>query len=331
MKKLTFLFAICILLLSCEKSNELSPGVINTEFNTKILDGYFIQSIGFDKQGNAWIGTFKQGLIKYNAQGVTVYNSTNSMIADTSVIYDLAIDSKNNVWIACEGLIKYDGTNFTRYNSSNTPMPEDFVTSVEIDSKDNVWFSSCRFRQGGLVKYNGTDWTVYTPDNSDLPVHFVQSIAIDKNDNVWLALNEVVNDSYLAKIANGQWTIYTSAALGFKPYYFGNIQLDSKNRLCGAIDYSLSSTAYNDGAQVFIFDGKASESPEFDKSKNVKFLTVDKHDNIWCGLDGGYAVFNGEKWTVEGSRFKENGVFAIEQSNDGKMWIGTGNGIYINE
>ena len=63
----------------------------------------------------------------------------------------------------------------------------------------------------------------------------------------------------------------------------------------------------------------------------MKFLTVDKHDNIWCGLDGGYAVFNGKKWTVEGSKFKENGVFAIEQSNDGKMWIGTGNGIYINE
>ena len=30
-------------------------------------------------------------------------------------------------------------------------------------------------------------------------------------------------------------------------------------------------------------------------------------------------------------KFKENGVFAIAQSNDGKMWIGTGNGIYINE
>ena len=85
------------------------------------------------------------------------------------------------------------------------------------------------------------------------------------------------------------------------------------------------------GAQVFIFDGKTSESPEFDKSKNVKFLTVDKNDNIWCGMAGGYAVFNGKKWTVEGSKFKENGVFAIAQSNDGKMWIGTGNGIYINE
>lgn len=82
----------------------------------------------------------------------------------------------------------------------------------------------------------------------------MQSIAIDKNDNVWLALNEKVNESCLAKIANGQWTLYTSDVLGFQPYYFGNIQFDSKNSLCGAIDYSLSGTAYNVGAQVFIFD-----------------------------------------------------------------------------
>ena len=122
----------------------------------------------------------------------------------------------------------------------------------------------------------------------------MQSIAIDKNDNVWLALNEKVNEACLAKIANGQWTLYTSDVLGFQPYYFGNIQFDSKNSLCGAIDYSLSGTAYNDGAQVFIFDGKTARSLEFDNSKDVKFVTVDKHDNIWCRLTDGYAVFNGK-------------------------------------
>jgi ligand-binding sensor domain-containing protein len=331
MKNIALLLTICISFISCDKSNDISPETINTDFNTKILDGYFIKSIAFDKQGNAWIGTFKQGLIKYNYSGFTIYNSKNSIISDTSVIYDLAIDNKNNVWIACEGLIKYDGINFTHYNSLNTPMPEDFVSSIDIDSKDNIWFSSSRFRQGGVVKYNGTDWTVYTPDNSDLPVNFVQSIAIDVDDNVWLALNEIVNDSYLAKVSNDKWTIYTSSELGFTPYYFGNIQIDSKNRLCGAIDYSLSSTFYNNGTQVFIFNGKTSESLKFDNSTNVKFLTVDKNDNIWCGMYGGYAVFNGDKWVVEDSRFLKDGVFAIEQSNDNKIWIGTGNGIYINE
>ena len=44
-----------------------------------------------------------------------------------------------------------------------------------------------------------------------------------------------------------------------------------------------------------------------------------------------YAVYNGEDWIVDDSTFKDISVFTIEQANDNKIWIGTGNGIYINE
>ena len=329
MKKLIYLFSILIFLNSCEKSN-INPGNLNTDFNRKILDGYFVTSIAFDKQGNAWIGTFKQGLIKYSSNEAIVYNSSNSILPDNSVIHDIAVDNMDNIWIGCEGLIKYDGTNFVQYNSTNTPIPEDFVSSIAIDSKDNIWFTSSRFRQGGIVKYDGSNWTVYTPDNSDLPVNFVKSIAIDQNDNVWFALNEIVNESYLVKISDDNWTIYTSTDLGFTPYYFGNIQINSQNRLCGAIDYSLSSTMTNNGPQVFIFDGASSEKLQYDSISNIKSITVDNENNIWCTSYGGYAVFDGENWTIDNSSFKETGVFTIEQSQDSKIWIGTGNGIYFN-
>ena len=331
MRTSLFLFTICILLISCKKSNETLPESINTDFNIKRLDGYFITSIAFDKQGNTWIGNFKQGLIKYNSSTVTIYNSNNSIISDTSVIYDIAIDSKNNVWISCEGLIKYDGINFKHFNSSNTTIPENFVSSIAIDSEDNIWLSSSRFRQRGIVKYNGVYWTVYTPNNSDLPLSFVRSIAIDKHDNVWLTLNEIVNNSYLVKISNDNWTIYTNSDLGFTPYYFGNIQINSKNKICGAIDYSLSSMMTNNGPQVFIFDGITSEKLQYDNTSDIQFITVDNKDNIWCGTYDGFVIFNGEKWTIEKSRFKNDGVFSIEQSYDNKIWIGTGNGIYIND
>ena len=146
-----------------------------------------------------------------------------------------------------------------------------------------------------------------------------------------MALNEIVNDAYLVNISDDNWTIYTSTDLGFTPYYFGNIQIDSKNQLCGAIDYSLSSMITNNGPQVFIFDGSSSEKLQYDSISNIKFITVDNEDNIWCGAYGGYAVFNGEKWTIDNLIFKEESVFAIEQSLDNKIWIGTGDGIYIND
>lgn len=330
MKKLICYLTIWISLSSCEKSTD-NPDKLHNDFNQNILDGYFVKSIAFDKHDNAWIGTFNQGLIKYNSGKTIVYNSENSIVPDSSVIYDIEVDSKNNVWISCKGLLKYDGNNFTHYNSSNTPIPEDFVESIAIDSKDHVWFSSSRFRQGGVVKYDGAIWTVYTPDNSDLPVNSVKSVAIDKNDNVWLALSEIVGYAYLVKISNNTWTIYTSADLGFSPYYFGNIQINSQNKVCGAIDYSLSSMITNNGPQVFIFDGESSEKLQYDSISNIKSITVDNQDNIWCIGYGGYAVYNGQKWTIDYSSFKEESVFAIEQATDDKIWIGTGDGIYISD
>jgi ligand-binding sensor domain-containing protein len=329
MRKIVFILTFGVFLISCEKAIDTPSKEVN--FDHKILDGYFVTSIAFDNLGNAWIGTFKQGLIKYNNDETIVYNSKNSTIPDSSVINDISVDSKNNVWIGCNGLIRYDGKCFTYFNKSNTPIPEDFVRSIAIDSEDNVWFTSSRFRQGGIVKFDGKNWTVFTPDNSDLPVNSVQSIAIDKNDKVWIALSEMVGESYLVSFANNRWKTYTKSDLGFIPYYFGNIQINSENKICGAIDYSLSSSLFNNGPQVFIFDGKSSEKLQFDSITNISSITVDNQDDIWCFGYDGYSVYDGQNWIIDKSSFIEVGVFTIEQAKDNKIWIGTGDGIYIND
>ena len=326
MKKLLLFLTIFASLISCEKSNE-KAAPLQVSFNEQILDGYHVMSIAFDSKGNAWIGTFKQGLIKYNSHETIVYNSENSIISDNSVIWDIAIDSKNNVWIGCEGLIKFDGNEFVLFNSGNTPIPEDFISKIAIDSKDNVWFSSSRFQQGGLVKYDGINWTVYTPDNSELPVNLIQGLAIDKNDNVWLAFTGVINNSCLAKISGNKWEIYTSEDLGFNSYYVCDIKINKQNKLLGAIDYTFSSAIINNGPKIFTFDGSSTKQLQND-SITIKFISVDNQDNIWCGIHGGYAVYNGQTWSIDDSSFNE-GVFAIEQSHDNKIWIGTGDGIRI--
>ncbi len=338
MRKWILFFSITVSLLACEKSDlkvfsDLSPtvpGNPDTDFNLKILDGYFITSIAFDSRGNAWIGTFDKGLIRYNSTETVVYNSSNSAYPVNSVIWDVAVDSRDNVWIGTAGLVKFDGLNFTLYNSVNTSIPEDFVYSLAIDSKDNIWFTSCRFKEGGIVKYDGSTWNVFTPGNSGLPVNLVQSITVDKDDNVWLALSEIVTQTYLVRISGDRWTNYTSDDLGFTPYYFGNIQFNSRNQLCGAIDYSLSSLGVLTGPQVFIFNGATSRQLNFDNMSRIKSLTVDNQDNIWCLAADGFAVYNGVKWTIDNSNFKDHGIFSIEQSPDKKIWIGTGDGIYIN-
>lgn len=334
MKKVVLLLSLIIatFLASCEKSSDIHriPGTPNTTFDQKILDGYFVKSIAFDSKGNAWIGTFKQGLIKYNSLETIVYNSSNSIIPANSVMWDIAVDSKDNIWIGCDGIMKFDGVNFTLYNSQNTTIPEDFVYSIDIDSKDNIWFTSCRFREGGIVKYDGKTWKVFTPENSDLPVNLIHSITVDHRDNVWLALGETVTKSYLVKISGNSWTSYTGDDIGFSPYYIGNIEINRHNEVCASIDYSLSSTFINSGPQAFVFDGNSSVQLKIDSITKIKSLKVDSEDNIWCNTYSGFAVYNWNEWTINNTIFKGIGSFTIEESPDNKIWIGTGDGIYIN-
>lgn len=305
------------------------PGNPNTNFNQKILNGYFVTSIAFDSKGNAWIGTFDKGLIKYNSNETIIYNSSNSLIQENK-IWDIAVDSKDNIWIGCKGLIKFDGNNFMLYNPQNTPMPEDIVFSIAIDSKDNIWFTSCVFREGGIVKFDGTTWTVFTPKNSIMPDNLVHSIAIDHNDNVWLALGGYVERSFLVRISGNKWTSYNSDDIGFSPYYFFNIDIDSHNEVCASIDYTLSNAFYNPGPQAFVFNGSNSLQLQIDSLTNFTFLKVDNEDNIWCNTGHGFAVYNWDKWIINDSIFKSCGAFTIEQAPDNRIWIGTGEGVFIN-
>jgi len=329
MKKLVGLIIILICLFSCDKSDD-NPVGQQFDFNQKILDGYFVISIAFDNIGNAWIGTFKQGLIKYNSNETVVYNSKNSIIPDTAVIWDIAVDSKNNVWIGCEGLIKYNGEIFTYYNSSNTPMPENNVMSIAIDSKDNIWFSSCVNKSGGVVKFSSESWLIFTPDNSGLPTNLINDIEVDKDDNIWITTHSKI----LSKIYDGNLIKYSFDTLHGSYYSLGDIAINKRND----IHIVINNGAFSGGicscehcSKILIFNELRSDELYNDKIfLNIKSMIIDSQDNIWCIDFNCCTAYNGENWIAD-SKGLEGDLFSIAQAFNGRIWIGTGNGIYIND
>lgn len=341
MKKLIILFVILSLVIyfSCEKEIT-SPNSRNVsiQISDHILHGYFVTSVAFDSKGTAWIGTFKQGLIKYDGNA-TFYNSENSTLPDSIVMRDIAVDKNDNIWIGSNaGLIKYNKNDFTLYNTSNSPILENIVWSIAIDDDDILWFASCRFRQGGLMKFDGENWTTYTPENSKLPSNSVRGVIVDSRNNKWVAMSETVNNGCIIKISGDNWTIFDKKDIGFSPYYFGNLAVDIENNVYASLDYGLSSLWDMTRPNIIKYDGNqwTINNPIDEKGESLGYvgkINIDLSRNLWASLYDreGFvlSVYNGKRWLYNNPDIPIDWISEITIDKKNTVWLGTGNGIYL--
>jgi ligand-binding sensor domain-containing protein len=324
---------LCLLSTGCEKE-QLIFDEITFDTLACILPDYLVKAIDFDSKGNAWIGTSRQGLIKYDGKSVIVYNSENSILPEDPIIWDLKVDHDDNIWIGTEGLVKFDGEFFQIFNTGNSPLLEDFVSIIAVDQNNIVWLASCRHREGGLMSYNGKTWKSYTPENSPLPDNLIQDIVIDKYNNVWLAVNRC-----LIKISRGKWTIYDESKLGFQPYHFGHLAIGRYNLIIASIDYSLSSSGHFSGPHIIQFNGeKCIINNPVDEQGNslgyVEVMNTDSRGNIWASVGIGkfrISAYNGQSWHYKDIDTLWIPVHTITSDPYNRIWIGTSTGIYIIE
>jgi len=163
---------------------------LNIPPNTNVRD------IAFDKKGTLWLGTNrgigkykndtltfyseKDGLITaigncdinigvngeviysnygygfsiYDGETFKNYNETNGLVDNR--IWDLAVDSKNNIWMATDGsgVQMFDGENFVHHSvGDGVTAGETF--SIYVDDFDNIWVGTFG---GGVCYYDGKVW-----------------------------------------------------------------------------------------------------------------------------------------------------------------------------
>jgi ligand-binding sensor domain-containing protein len=333
MKDILLVCLLAIALVSCKKDDrEVIPE--GRELFDITLKDYFITSIAFDKKGNAWLGTLKQGLIKYDGKTAKIFDSSNSVITDAAIM-DIEVDKADNVWIGSDDLLKYDGTKFTRYEARQFGFTKNAVRSIAIDANENIWFSCGSYQSGGLVKYDGSAFKTFTAANSKLPGNLVQSIVVDKSNYVWVAINDGIAEVSLARIGpDNAISVAGSKELGFTPYYFGNIVVNKENELLASINYGLSSTIAPGRPQIFKFNGSKAQILNLPDDKSVIYSThsifSDKNGNLWAsfsGVDKECGIFNGQDWTFP--KLGTSGIFVFAENPNGEMWLGTGEGLYI--
>jgi ligand-binding sensor domain-containing protein len=334
-----FVLLITLLWISCDLISP-EPSDVSLRISQHILQGYFVTAISFDSKGTAWIGTFKQGMIRYDGTS-TVYNSQNSILPDSVVIWSIEVDRNDNIWLGTNaGLIKYDRKKFTVYNTTNSQLAENIVWAIAVDRSNTLWLASCRFRLGGLMKFDGTNWTLFTPENSPLPSNSITDIAIDGKDNIWVSVNTTLNNSRIIQIEGDTWTLYDDNNIGFSPYNFlpGNLTIDRYNNIYASIDYMLSSYWDPSRPNIIVYDNtKWTILKPVDGNGNplgyVRKIGTDLSGNLWAGLWGReditIAVYNGDKWIHNSPGSPIDGIHEIKTDRSNTVWLGTADGVYL--
>ncbi|MAZ00619.1 MAG: hypothetical protein CMP58_00300 [Flavobacteriales bacterium] len=244
------------------------------------------------------------------------------------------------------------------YNYFNSPVPDNRINSIEIDSSNTLWVGT----QYGLVSYDGFSWVDFS-DSVNSPV--IRDVSVDRKGNVWVAtnsgfckydsvwrfftppfqsLNEQINCISFDN-EDDPWFGTVNGLFSFKNNSF-SLVLDSSSLEnfvnVSSISFKGDSVVVGtmNGGIGFIYNGFCSWlniSPIGGIVDNsFDDLLVDESNNIWgCSPYGGVQVFlQGSGWyfinTLSTSGWPSNSVTSIDSDSVQIKYLGTkGGGLIV--
>jgi ligand-binding sensor domain-containing protein len=110
----------------------------------------YIKSLAVDLVGNLWAGTAKQGVVRINSGGATIFSRQTTGIIKNDTIHSVTIDACGHVWIGTEGgACMYDGTTWYSFTNNSGHLLNDHVFMVKADALGHVWIGT----KGGLTEF----------------------------------------------------------------------------------------------------------------------------------------------------------------------------------
>jgi streptogramin lyase len=226
--------------LYVDKTNKLWIGLENGLFvydgssfinYSSQVNSRYITSIISDNSGAVWIGAFG-GLFRYNGSTWKTFTTENSGLP-TDLIYSLAVDKQNNVWVGTNGsgIAVYDGILWKKWDMSNMGIGSrigDIIHSLACDADGNIWAAHMREElqlgsvksEGGLSRFNGTKWSIISVPQ--INTQYIQAVHIDRNNSKWIA----------TKFGLGRFSSLNAASLFTKV----NAKLQSNLTTAAALD-----------------------------------------------------------------------------------------------
>lgn len=310
-----------------------------TNYNTKEgLSHYPIRALLQDNQGFLWIGT-QNGLNRFDGYQFLQYfhDSTSAESLSSNFILALHEDRHNNLWIGTNAtsidMYNRRTNDFKRVSlcsittkQSPEPLPVSSNVSIVDDQSGQLWFGS----SNGLMRLKNVDsnkskWTcqlIY-----DTPIH---DLLVDEIGYVWVAFE----DGLLGRINPSQGLLK-------KPTYVVEALYTNKENPVTRLAHNASGHVIASTARGSILKFSAPDNFEVlvnerETQDVIKSLAVDEFGTVWFGTQTKglhkYDISSRRHASYFPDPSKDNAlihhnVTAIEEDNNGNIWIGTWGGL----
>ena len=308
-----------------------------------------IMSIVEGSEGDIWLGTLGDGLIKFNSVSNSVLNFKHNPLDENTIpdndVIALEKDKSGILWLGTSlgrGITQLQinrkkFNHVTHYPGVSNSLSDNVVWSITEDKDGYIWLGTYR---GGLNKYDKGKNKVVTykhnpNDPNSIPDNHIRSLAVDNYNNLWVGCFEGGLSMYNRK---------TGDFVNFKELGLNEDALGSEQILDIYIenDSVFWVATYGGGLTKLIFGEKNAvrykrfiNDPDNKSSlsdNRVYTILETKPDVLWIGTFGG-GLNKFDKKTEKFTNYKfvsndpysisDNRVICVFEDSEGILWIGT--------
>ncbi|GHV31626.1 hybrid sensor histidine kinase/response regulator [Bacteroidia bacterium] len=302
------------------------------------LNNNTVFSICEDTRGRILAGTLGGGVNVFDRTTQTFKQAMKGNSETENQIYSICIDKTGRFWLGT------DGAGVIRYDEKENKLPElDYVSDVcdlskakihQIfeDRQGNIW--AALYQKGILFipatgkTFGNYGFNPFHPSQS-IGMNCVISILEDSYGDVWLGTD---GDGVYRINRSDQSISHFSTST--QPRISGNVI----TALFEDKDRNIWFGTYVNG--MFRYNRKTAQFDSFSPNDHVTTFAQDKNGTLWIGMNGdGIRRLDADKKTVKQYMYKSNQdwknqlssnwVYDMLMDANGKIWIGTSNGISL--